>query len=133
MRLTYAILPAFVKRGGDEIINLSSVTAIMPEVLNGVYDGTNAFVLAFSLALHKEFAGSNIRVQAVLPGLTTTDLWNTAGTPLDQKPSEMLMKPDDLVDAALAAFDKRELGYDSLSARYCRLGGIRGSPAESIP
>jgi hypothetical protein len=78
VRLTYAILPAFVKRGGGEIINLSSVTAIMPEVLNGVYDGTKAFVLAFSLALHREFAGSNIRVQPVLPGLTTTDFWNTA-------------------------------------------------------
>ncbi|HEY4048089.1 MAG TPA: SDR family NAD(P)-dependent oxidoreductase, partial [Acidobacteriaceae bacterium] len=91
-----------------EIINLSSVTAIMPEVLNGVYDGTKAFVLAFSLALHREFAGSNIRVQAVLPGLTTTDFWNTAGTPLDQ-PSELLMKPDDVVDAALAGFDQGEL------------------------
>jgi hypothetical protein len=109
VRLTCAILPAFVKRGGGAIINLSSVTAIMPEVLNGVYDGTKAFVLAFSLAVHKEFAKSNIRVQAVLPGLTTTDLWNTAGTPLDQKPSEMLMKPDDVVDAALAGFDQGEL------------------------
>ena len=62
VRLTYAILPAFVKRGGGAIINLSSVTAIMPEVLNGVYDGTKAFVLAFSLSVHKEFAKSNIRV-----------------------------------------------------------------------
>ncbi|HEX4170654.1 MAG TPA: SDR family oxidoreductase [Bryobacteraceae bacterium] len=73
MRLTYAALPGFLKRGGGAIINIASVVGIVPELLNGVYGGTKAFVLVFSRSLHKEFAQKNIRVQAVLPGLTATD------------------------------------------------------------
>jgi short-subunit dehydrogenase len=109
VRLTHAIVPAFIKRGGGAIINISSVLGIVPELLNGVYGGTKAFVLAFSLSLHKEFANSNIRVQAVLPGATATDFWNVAGTSLEQVPSGMEMKADDMVDAALAGFDQGEL------------------------
>jgi short-subunit dehydrogenase len=35
-RLTYAIVPAFVKRGAGMIINIASIVAIAPERLNGV-------------------------------------------------------------------------------------------------
>ena len=45
-RLTYAAVPGFVARGNGTIINISSVVAIAPERLNGVYGGTKAFVLA---------------------------------------------------------------------------------------
>src|SRR5262249_55140673 len=44
-RLTYAVVPAFVKRGAGVIINNASVVAVAPELLNGVYGGTQAFVL----------------------------------------------------------------------------------------
>lgn len=109
VRLTYTIVPAFVKRGSGSIINIASAVSIAPELLNGVYGGTKAFVLAFSLSLHKEFAASKIRVQAVLPGATATDFWETAGTPLEHVPVEMVMKGDDMVDAAMAGFDQGEL------------------------
>ena len=46
-RLTYAVVPAFVKRGAGAIINIASVVAVAPELLNGVYGGTKAFVLGF--------------------------------------------------------------------------------------
>ena len=67
MRLAYAVAPAFVARGTGTIINIASVVAIAPEVLNGVYGGSKAFVLAFSQSLHHELAGKGVRVQAVLP------------------------------------------------------------------
>lgn len=35
-RLTYAAAPGFVARGGGTIINIGSVVAIAPELLNGV-------------------------------------------------------------------------------------------------
>lgn len=35
-RLTYAAVPGFVARGGGTIINIGSVVAIAPELLNGV-------------------------------------------------------------------------------------------------
>jgi short-subunit dehydrogenase len=62
MRLTHTIAPAFVRRGGGTIVNISSGVALWPELLNGVYGGTKAFVLAFSLSLHKELAERNVRV-----------------------------------------------------------------------
>jgi short-subunit dehydrogenase len=109
MRLTYAAAPGFVARGGGTIINLASVVGVAPEVLNGVYGGTKAFVLALSLSLHKELAGKNVRVQAVLPGATATDMWAKAGRPVEQLPSEIVMRADDMVDAALAGLDQGEL------------------------
>jgi len=108
VRLTYAALPGFVKRGGGAVINIASILGIVPELLNGVYGGTKAFVIAFSRSLHKEFAEKNIRVQVVLPGATATDFWDTAGTPLQQVPQEMVMNADEMVDAALAGFDQGE-------------------------
>ena len=78
-RLTYAVGPAFVARGGGTIINIASAVAIAPELLNGVYGGTKAFVLAFSLSLHKELADKNVQIQAVLPGATATKFWEVAG------------------------------------------------------
>ena len=108
-RLTYAVIPAFVARGGGTIINISSAVAIWPEILNGVYGGTKAFVLALSLSLHKELADRNIRIQAVLPGAAATNFYDAAGGSVEQLPSKMVMQGDDLVDAALAGFDQGEL------------------------
>jgi short-subunit dehydrogenase len=108
MRLTYAAVPAFVSRGGT-IINISSVVAIAPEILNGVYAGSKAFVLALGQSLHKELADKNVRIQTVLPGATATHFWEAAGGTVDNLPSNMVMRSDDLVDAALAGFDQGEL------------------------
>jgi short-subunit dehydrogenase len=108
-RLTYAAVPGFVARGGGTIINMASIVGIAPEILNGVYGGTKAFVLALSLSLHKELAEKNIRVQAVLPGATATDFWDLAGMPVTNLPSAIVMKADAMVDAALAGLDQGEL------------------------
>lgn len=107
-RLTYAVVPGFVARSAGAIINIASIVGIAPEVLNGVYGGSKAFVIAFTLSLQKELADKNIRIQAVLPGATATDFWGVAGTPLEHLPSEIVMPAEDMVDAALAGFDLGE-------------------------
>lgn len=106
-RLTYAAVPGLVARQGT-LINIASVVALAPERLNGVYGGTKAFVLAFSQSLHHELADKHVTVQVVLPGATATDFWAAAGTPLDYLPGEIVMKADDMVDAALAGLDQGE-------------------------
>jgi short-subunit dehydrogenase len=108
-RLTYAAAPAFVARGSGTIINISSVVAIAPEVLNGVYGATKAYVLALSQSLHKELADKGVRIQVVLPGATATNFWNAAGGALENLPSTIVMQSDDLVDAALAGLGQGEL------------------------
>ena len=109
MRLTYAAVPGFVARGGGSIINIASIVAIAPELLNGVYGGTKAFVLAFSQSLKHELAEKNIRIQAVLPGAPATEFWSVAGISVEHLPSEIVMSTEDMVDAALVGFDQGEL------------------------
>lgn len=109
MRLTKAAAPGFVARGGGTIINISSIAAVSPELLNGVYGGTKAFVLAFSQSLHHELAAKGVRVQAVLPGAIRTEFWDIAGHPVENLPQSIVMSADDLVDAALAGLDQGEL------------------------
>lgn len=108
MRLTYAAVPGLVSRGGGTIINIASIVAIAPELLNGVYGGSKAFVLAFSQSLQHELKDKHVRVQAVLPGATATDFWDIAGLPLEHLPSQILMPAGDMVDAALAGLDLGE-------------------------
>ena len=107
-RLTYAAVPGFVARQGGTIINIASIVGIAPELLNGVYGGTKAFVLAFSQSLQHELTDKHVRIQAVLPGATATDFWAGAGTPVEHLPGEIVMQAQDMVDAALAGLDQGE-------------------------
>ena len=109
------------------IINISSIVAIAPESLDGVYGGRKAFLLAFSQSLKHELTGSAIRIQAVLPGGTKTNFVNIAGTPLDTMSKErrqQMMSTEDLVDNALAGLDVGESHAFSTSSAG-RSGAVR--------
>jgi short-subunit dehydrogenase len=108
-RLTYAAAPAFVARGAGTIITIGSVVGISPETLNGVYGATKAYALALNHSLQHELADKGIRIQAVLPGATATDLWEKSGLPYQNLPASIVMSPDDVVDAALVGLDQGEL------------------------
>jgi short-subunit dehydrogenase len=108
-RLAYAVAPGFVARGAGTVINIASIVAIAPEVLNGVYGGTKAFVLALSQSMHRELADKGVRVQAVLPGATATDFWSEAGNPVENLPREIVMSAEDMVDAALVGLASGEV------------------------
>jgi short-subunit dehydrogenase len=108
-RLAYAVAPAFASRGKGTIINISSIVGIAPELLNGVYGGSKAYVLAFSQSLQHELADNGVRIQAVLPGATATEFWDIAGFPHSNMPSSWVMSAEDMVDAALAGLDNGEV------------------------
>lgn len=108
-RLTRAVAPAFVARGTGALINIASIVALAPERLNGVYGGTKAFVLALTQSLHHELGPKGIQVQAVLPGATSTEFWSLAGLPVDRLPTKIVMDAQEMVDAALVGFDRKEL------------------------
>ena len=108
-RLTHAALPGLLARGQGAIINIASIVALAPEVLNGVYGGTKAYVLAFTQSLHHEVGAKGVQVQAVLPGAISTPFWSRAGVPVEHLPQHIVMQADELVDAALSGFDQREL------------------------
>ncbi|HWU96218.1 MAG TPA: SDR family NAD(P)-dependent oxidoreductase [Sphingomonas sp.] len=99
---------AFKTRGKGAIINLASVLAFAPEMFDGTYSGSKAFLLNLSLSLAAQLEPEGVRVQAVLPGATRTEIWERSGKDVDSFPAEMVMGVDDLVDASLLGFDKGE-------------------------
>ncbi|AYG60641.1 SDR family NAD(P)-dependent oxidoreductase [Rhizobium jaguaris] len=132
-RLTYAAVPGFVARGGGAIINIASIVAVAPEVLNGVYGGSKAFVLAFSQSLKHELADKNIKVQVVLPGATATDFWGIAGTPVEHLPNEIVMSAEDLVDSALAGFDQGEFATVPALPEIAQWNAYEGARQAMMP
>jgi hypothetical protein len=108
-RLALAAVPGFVARNNGLLINISSIVALAPEMLNGTYSGSKAYVVNFTQALKNEVAATNVVVQAVLPGATATPFWDKAGVPVQHLPSEIVMTVENLVDAALAGLDQGEL------------------------
>jgi short-subunit dehydrogenase len=107
-RLAHAAAANFVAQGKGLIINIGSAVALAPELLNGVYSGTKAYVQNFSTSLKNELAGTGVTVQVVLPGATATPMWGKAGVPIENLPAEWVMTTEDMVDAALAGLDQGE-------------------------
>ncbi|HVY06009.1 MAG TPA: glucose 1-dehydrogenase [Burkholderiales bacterium] len=108
-----AVIPVLLRQGKGAIVNLSSVAAQRGGGLLGTaaYSTSKGAVIALSKALAREFAKSGIRVNAVAPSLTMTDLADrqlqrlAAGT-LDRviamTPIGRVAQPEEV--AALVAF-----------------------------
>ena len=105
-RLAGAVVPRFLGEGRGAIINLSSVLGLAPEISFGIYGATKAFVLMLSQSLQAELGARGIYVQAVLPSATRTEIWQRSGR--DVNAIANVMEVDELVDAALIGFDRRE-------------------------
>jgi short-subunit dehydrogenase len=108
-RLAVTSASEFARRGKGTIINLASVVALIPEMFNGTYSATKAFVLNLTQALNTEVATKGVRVQAVLPGLTRTEIFERAGLDIGKLDQSRIMEVGEMVDAALAGLDQGEL------------------------
>jgi uncharacterized protein len=137
--LAAAAIGGMVKRGSGAIINIGSVVSLMPAYFPGIYSATKSYIITFSQGLAAEVGSKGVYVQAVLPAATNTEIWERAGADLSQIPN--VMEVDDLVDAALVGFDRREtvtippLSDEGLwdafeGARALFPSGLGGKPAE---
>jgi len=128
-RLVVAALPGFLARSSGTIINIGSVLALVLERFNAGYGATKDYVLHFTLKLQEEVGNKGIRVQAVLPGATRTEIWEKAG--IIPSP-DTLMEVDEMVDAALVGLDRGEIvtipslpevrDWDAYTAARLKLG-----------
>ncbi|HEX4547907.1 SDR family oxidoreductase [Pseudomonas sp.] len=108
-RLASAAAASFTKSARGTIINIASVVALFPERFNATYSASKAYVLSLTQSLNTELQGTGVKVQAVLPGVTRTEIWERSGIDASGIPAEMVMEAGEMVDAALAGLDQGEL------------------------
>lgn len=89
------VMPQMVQRKKGLIINLSSLSALIPTPMMAVYAATKAFVHKFSEDLSMEYGKQGIVVQSVLPGPVATNMTKL------KKGSWMAPKADIYVEAVL--------------------------------
>lgn len=107
--LTAAAAKAFVARDKGGIINIASVLAFAPEMMDGLYSGTKSHLVNITTGLASKLKGTNVRAQAVLPGATRSEIWENSGKDVDAILPGMVMETADLVDAALLGYDRGEV------------------------
>ena len=73
-RLTRAVLPGMVRRGGGTIVNVASVWGERGASCEAAYSAAKGAVIAFTKALAKEYGPAGVRVNAVSPGVIATDM-----------------------------------------------------------
>ncbi len=96
------------KSGGGSIVNIASVNGVQPSLFQGIYSITKAGLITLTRAYARELAGHNIRVNALLPGLTDTkfasaitgneDIKNMI---LPQIPMNRIAEPEEMTGAIL--------------------------------
>ena len=104
--LCLAASPRFREAGRGAIINIGSNIAFKASPGAPAYCASKAYVLAFTRSMQAEFAGTNVKVQLVMPGPVRTEFFGDAKAPL---PEHLFMSPEDLVDCAMVALDRGEL------------------------
>lgn len=106
-RLTRAALPGMIARGHGSIINVSSRLAFSGSMGSSqlpnraTYAGTKAFVNTFTQLLQSELGGTGVQVQALCPGVVQTEFHERVGINPNRIPADIVMKPEEVVDASL--------------------------------
>ncbi len=95
-----------IKNGGGSIINISSVWGNEGASCEVIYSASKGGVNTMTKALAKELAPSNIRVNAVAPGVIKTDMLNCCTEEdlkalADETPLKRLGNPEDVAKAVL--------------------------------
>lgn len=88
-----SVLPYMIENKKGWIINTISVTVNKVFTNSGAYAASKAGVLALTNVLREEVREHGIRVSAIIPGATKTDMW-PAG--VLKKYGDRMMQPDDV-------------------------------------
>jgi NAD(P)-dependent dehydrogenase (short-subunit alcohol dehydrogenase family) len=106
--MVQAVLPAMRKAGGGSIINMSSISWIIPSTGLPLYTAAKAAIVGLTRTLAQELGPSGIRVNAVLPGAIVTErqkrFWYTPEYKAEIMHSQALKRdilPDDVARLVL--------------------------------
>ena len=101
-------VPLMKESKGGSIINVSSINGVVPALFQGIYSITKAGLITMTRAYAKELAQYNIRVNALLPGLTDTQFAaaltaneEIKNQVLPQIPLGRIARPEEMAGAVL--------------------------------
>jgi NAD(P)-dependent dehydrogenase (short-subunit alcohol dehydrogenase family) len=96
------------QEGGGSIVNIASIAGHTPQIYLGAYSPSKAAVLLLTKIMAVEWAGRNIRVNAISPGPTATPMFNAIyenETQLNRRkraiPMNRFASPEEMARAAL--------------------------------
>lgn len=101
-----AVEPVMVKQGEGVILNTSSMVSISGQPSGVAYPTSKYAVNGFTLSLARELGPKGIRVNAVAPGITETDMMKAVPKEVIEPmiariPLRRLGKPEDIANAFL--------------------------------
>jgi len=109
-----AALPEMIKRNRGVIINISSMAAFMARPQSVMYCSTKVFLKKFSEVLQTELHDTNVKVQALCPGYTHTEIFSGKYIKrFDPSliPEEYWMSADEVVELSLKALYSEEVVF----------------------
>ncbi len=109
VRLTHAVIGGMLKRNHGGVINVASTASFVPIPRNAVYSAVKRFLVVFSEGLSQELHGTGVRVQALCPGWTQTELVDKPEVDTSHISKGWWSKPEDVVDASLAGLRRGKL------------------------
>ena len=108
-KLTYLSLSHMKEKNYGRIINLSSISAYIPEDKGNLYAAVKKYVLSFSKSISKEFEGTGIQVLALCPGLTRTSFHeNFNQEELGKFPNFMWMSSERVAEEAYRSVENNK-------------------------
>ncbi len=102
VQMTRIILPQMVERQKGLIINISSMTSLVPAPLITVYGSTKSFVTKFTNDLRSEYKQHGIKFQTLYPGFVSTKMIKSA------RASWTVPSPRTFVTSALKSVENLE-------------------------
>src|SRR5437762_7739606 len=99
VELTHRFLVPMRARKSGSIINLASTAGFQAVPFMATYAATKAFVLSFTEALSEEYRPLGIKVMALCPGVTSTNLF--ASSKMEKPPARISQTAEDVVNTAL--------------------------------
>lgn len=114
LALAHLVAPGMASRGFGRIINVSSVSALLPSAnahtrFSGtLYPGAKSFLIKFSEALHLELSGKNVHVSAVAPGYTWSEFHdvNGARSTVSNLPKFWMLTAEEVATAGYDAVER---------------------------
>jgi len=100
-KMTKLVLPRMLEHKAGAVINLSSMSGLVPTPMLAVYSGTKAYINFFSQCLSSEYKSRGIVAQSVTPGLVVSNMSKV------RKTSLMVASPEAIASASIDTLGKR--------------------------